>query len=205
MWHSIFTLGVGVGEKMVRSVLIYLVLLVAFRVFGKRELGQASTLDLAVLVLVANAVQNGIIGNDVSVTGAVIGAGVLFALNALFAHAAFRYAWVSWVVEGDPSTLISAGLCRRVLRREQISLPELRAMARRQEFGDLGEVYTAILETNGMCRCAARTRAAATTQTSALAACGSESTGGRRQPAEGSSRSGGGGASKPGPPRPSDG
>ncbi len=151
MWHNMFALGVSLGEKVIRSVLIYLFLLVAFRVFGKRELGQASTLDLAVLVLVANAVQNGIIGNDVSVTGAVIGAVVLFGLNAVFARAAFRYQWMSWLLEGDPSTLISDGrLNRGALRHAQISLPELRSMARRQGFADLGEVYTAILETNGV-------------------------------------------------------
>ncbi|MGH2882532.1 MAG: DUF421 domain-containing protein [Solirubrobacteraceae bacterium] len=151
MWHNIFALGVGVGEKVIRSALIYLFLLVAFRIFGKRELGQASTLDLAVLVLVANAVQNGIIGNDVSVTGAVIGAVVLFGLNSLFVRGAFRFQWLSWLIEGAPSTLIPEGrIDRRALRREEISLPELRAMARRQGFADLGEVYTAILETNGV-------------------------------------------------------
>ncbi len=151
MWHNIFGLGVSVGEKVIRSVLIYLFLLVAFRLFGKRELGQASTLDLAVLVLVANAVQNGIIGNDVSVTGAVIGAMVLFGMNAAFARAAFRVPWMSWVLEGSPSTLISEGqIDRRALRREQISLPELRAIARRQGFAELSEVFTAILETNGV-------------------------------------------------------
>lgn len=151
MWHQIFALGVSVGEKVIRSAVIYLFLLVAFRVFGKRELGQASTLDLAVLVLVANAVQNGLIGNDNSVTGAVIGAVVLFGLNAIFARAAYRLPWMSWLLEGSPATLISEGtINRRALRREQISLPELRAMARRQGFGDLAEVYTAILETNGV-------------------------------------------------------
>jgi uncharacterized membrane protein YcaP (DUF421 family) len=151
MWHNIFALGLSVGEKVIRSVLIYLFLLIAFRLFGKRELGQASTLDLAVLVLVANAVQNGIIGNDVSVTGAVIGAVVLFGMNALFARASFRIPWLSWLLEGDPRTLISDGqVDRRALRREQISLPELRSIARRQGFADLGEVHTAILETNGV-------------------------------------------------------
>lgn len=151
MWHNIFALGVGLGEKVIRSVLIYLFLLVAFRLFGKRELGQTTTLDLAVLVLVANAVQNGIIGNDVSVTGAVIGAVVLFGMNAAFAQATFRLSWMSWLLEGSPTTLISdAKVDRRALRREQISLPELRAIARRQGFADLGEVYTAILETNGV-------------------------------------------------------
>ena len=151
MWHQIFALGVPVSEKVIRSALIYVFLLVAFRVFGKRELGQASTLDLAVLVLVANAVQNGLIGTDNSVTGALIGATVLFGLNAIFARAAYRLPWASRLLEGSPSTLISEGaINRRALRREQISLPELRAIARRQGFGDLGEVDTAILETNGV-------------------------------------------------------
>lgn len=151
MWHSIFAMGVGLGEKVIRSALIYLFLLLAFRLFGKRELGQASTLDLAVLVLVANAVQNGIIGNDISVTGAVVGAVVLFGLNAAFARAAFHLPWMGRLLEGDPTTLIADGrIDRRALRRELISLPELRAMARRQGFADLGEVYTAILETNGV-------------------------------------------------------
>ena len=65
MWHDIFSLPLPVGEKILRALLIYLFLIVAFRIAGKRELGQSNTLDLAVLLLVANAVQNGIIGPDV--------------------------------------------------------------------------------------------------------------------------------------------
>lgn len=58
---------------------------------------------------------------------------------------------MSWFLEGDPDVLIADGKPdRRALRREHISLPELRAIARRQGFADLGEVYTAILETNGV-------------------------------------------------------
>lgn len=151
MWHSMFALGTSVGEKVIRSVLIYGFLLIAFRVFGKRELGQASTLDLAVLVLVANAVQNGIIGNDDSVTGAVIGGGTLFGLNALLARAAYLHPRIDWLLEGEPSMLVVDGRPdRKSLRREHISLPELRSIARRQGFADLGEVWTAILETNGV-------------------------------------------------------
>ncbi len=149
--HQTFHLGISVGEKVLRSILIYLFLLVAFRFAGKRELGQANTLDLAVLVLVANAVQNGIIGNDVSITGAVIGAVVLFGLNALFARATFRYQWFAELLEGEPTVLIRDGKpIPSALRREQISLPELRAIARRQGFPDLGAVHSAILETNGV-------------------------------------------------------
>lgn len=103
------------------------------------------------LLLVANAVQNGIIGNDVSVTGAVIGASVLFILNTLFARGVFRFPWLSSLLESEPSPLIEDGKPNvKVLRRECISLPELRAIARRQGFPDLGDVGTAILETNGV-------------------------------------------------------
>ena len=151
MWHWIFVLQTSLGEKVLRSVLIYLFLVVALRLYGKRELGQANTLDLVVLLLVANAVQNGIIGNDVSVTGAIVGAIVLFTLNWLFARGVFQFPWLAALVEGEPSLLIETGRPNlRVLRRECISLPELRAIARRQGFADLGEVDTAILETNGV-------------------------------------------------------
>jgi len=151
MWSSVFHIQISVWEKILRTVLIYFFLLVALRLFGKHELGQANTLDLVVLLLVANAVQNGIIGNDVSVTGAVIGAFVLFILNAAFARGVFRWGWLGALLEGEPSGLIEN--CEpnvKVLRRECISLPELRAMARRQGFPNLETVDTAILETNGV-------------------------------------------------------
>jgi uncharacterized membrane protein YcaP (DUF421 family) len=100
---------------------------------------------------VANAVQNGIIGNDVSVTGAVIGALTLFAVNELFTRAAYVSPVVSRVLEGNPSVLIRSGKpVPNALFRAGISLPELRAIARRQGFTDLGEVHTALLETNGV-------------------------------------------------------
>jgi uncharacterized membrane protein YcaP (DUF421 family) len=151
MWQDIFDLQLSVGEKVLRALLIYVFLVVALRIVGKRELGQANTLDLVVLLLVANAVQNGIIGNDITVTGAVIGAVTLFAINELFNRAAYGSSLVSRLLEGSPSVLIQKGKpVPKALRRESISLPELRAIARRQGFGDLGEVDRAILETNGI-------------------------------------------------------
>src|SRR5579864_1063178 len=101
MWNAVFHLQISLGEKVLRTVLVYVFLLVALRVFGKRELGQANTLDLLVLLLVANAVQNGIIGNDLSVTGAVVGALVLFGLNTLFARGVFRFPWMATLLEGE--------------------------------------------------------------------------------------------------------
>jgi uncharacterized membrane protein YcaP (DUF421 family) len=151
VWHSIFHLGTSVGEKVVRSVLVYVFLVAALRVLGKRELGQSNTLDLVVLLLVANAVQNGIIGNDLSVTGAVLGAAVLFAMNEGLTRAGDRLPWFHRVLEGTPTVLVKHGrIDQRALSRAGISPMELRSIARRQGFADLGEVHTAVLETNGV-------------------------------------------------------
>jgi uncharacterized membrane protein YcaP (DUF421 family) len=151
VWHDIWYLGVSGGEKVMRAVLIYVFLIAVLRLIGKRELGQANTLDLVVLLLVANAVQNGIIGDDLSVTGAFIGAGVLFVLNEGLNRASYEFPWFERVVEGEPTVLIrDAKPDERALRRWGISLTELLAIARRQGFPDLATVDTAILETNGV-------------------------------------------------------
>ncbi|HEY3069101.1 MAG TPA: YetF domain-containing protein [Gaiellaceae bacterium] len=151
MWQHIWDLHLSVGEKVLRSILIYTFLVVALRIVGKRELGQTNTLDLVVLLLVANAVQNGIIGNDVSVTGAFIGAAVLFGINETLNRITYQFPWAERAVEGEPAKLIENGRpLSRALLRAGISLTELLAIARRQGFPDLGSVQTAILETNGV-------------------------------------------------------
>jgi uncharacterized membrane protein YcaP (DUF421 family) len=151
MWPDMFELQVSAGEKVLRAILIYVFLIAILRIVGKRELGQANTLDLVVLLLVANAVQNGIIGDDLSVTGAVIGAATLFAVNELVSRTTYAFPWAARTLEGDPTLLISQGKpIHKALRRAGISLSELRAAARREGFPDLGAVQTAILETNGI-------------------------------------------------------
>src|SRR3954452_8278768 len=126
-------MGISVGEKAIRAALVYGFLLIALRVLGKRELAQQNTLDLLVILLVANAVQNGIIGNDNSVTGAVVGAAVLFALHRLFGALAYRFPLADRILEGRPSFLIQHGQpVASTMRHEQISHPQLVGMAQRQ-------------------------------------------------------------------------
>ena len=149
MLHDIFAMGISVGEKALRALLVYGFLLIALRVLGKRELAQSNTLDLLVMLLVANAVQNGIIGNDNSVTGAVVGAAVLFGLHRLFGALAYRFPLADRILEGTPSYLIKDGRpVKETLRREQISHPQLLTMARRQGF-ELHDIADAVLETDG--------------------------------------------------------
>jgi uncharacterized membrane protein YcaP (DUF421 family) len=150
MLHALFDMGISVGEKLIRAVIVYAFLLFALRILGKRELAQQDTLDFLVLLLVANAVQNGIIGNDNSVTGAIVGALALFGMNWSFKALAYRYPWADRLFDGSPSFLIRDGKpVAGTMRREQISRPELRAIARRQGYESLDDIGTAILETDG--------------------------------------------------------
>jgi len=151
VWDSLFSLPIPAEEKILRAVLVYAFLVVVLRVVGKRELGQFNTLDLVVLLLVANAVQNGIIGADNSVTGAFIGAATLFGVNELLNRFTYVFPGLSRLVEGEPTVLITGGKpVSKALMSTAISLAELRAIARRQGFRDLGEVDEAVLETNGV-------------------------------------------------------
>src|SRR4051794_7902737 len=146
----LFHMGITVGEKLLRAVIIYLFLLFVLRLLGKRELAQQNTLDFLVLLLVANAVQNGIIGNDNSVTGAIVGALALFAINYTCKALAYRYPWADRIFEGSPSFLIRDGqVVPGTMRRELISRPELKAIARRQGYETLDDIGTAVLETDG--------------------------------------------------------
>src|ERR1700757_2924518 len=94
MFHPIFShifqLPLPILEKLLRPVVVYLVLVLLLRLFGKRELAQLNPFDLVVLLSLSNTVQNAIIGDDNSVTGGVIGAFSLLGINWIVVHLLFR-------------------------------------------------------------------------------------------------------------------
>ena len=149
--HDVFSLPLHVGEKVLRAIVVYAFLVVVLRVVGKRELGQQNTLDLVVLLLVANAVQNAIIGVDNSFSGASISVVTLVVLNESLNRVVYFSDRLARIVEGAEAYLIRDGKpVQRALFRAGISLPQLRSLARRQGYVDLAEVHTAILEANGV-------------------------------------------------------
>lgn len=151
MWHAIFSLGdVSVAEKILRSVLVYVFLVVALRVAGKREMAQLSTVDFIVLLAVANAVQNGIIGDETSVTGGVIGASTLFVLNGGLAYVLWRSARARKIVEGHGTVLVKNGvIVGKAMEKERVTEEELLVAVQRQGADSLDEVETATLEPGG--------------------------------------------------------
>src|SRR5271157_663484 len=109
MWGDIFVVGAPVVEKVLRPVLVYVFLVVALRVFGKRELAQLNPFDLVVLLSLSNTVQNAIIGNDNSLSGGLIGAFALLVVNYTVVRFLFRHRRLDELFEGKPTVLIRHG------------------------------------------------------------------------------------------------
>jgi len=141
---------ITVAEKVLRSVVVYLFLLAAFRLAGKRTLGQMTAFDLVVLLIISNVVQNALIGNDNSLGGGLIGATAILLLNAIVAWITFRYKRMERIVEHSPTVIVRHGrILRDSLRRERLSLAELRSALRTQGVMSLQDVRYVILEEDG--------------------------------------------------------
>jgi uncharacterized membrane protein YcaP (DUF421 family) len=150
MWHDVFALAVPVLEKVLRPLIVYCFLVVLLRVFGKRELAQLNPFDLVVLLSLSNTVQNAIIGNDNSLTGGLIGAFTLLAVNYMVVRYLFRHRRLDQILEGKPTPLIERGhIDRKNLARELLTRAELMTVLHRQGFYSLDEVEQCILEPGG--------------------------------------------------------
>ena len=150
MSQDLFSLGIPLGEKLVRTVAVYVFLLIGLRLAGKRELGQLNPFDLVVLLLLSNTLQNAIIGNDNSLVGGLAGATALLALNWLVVRYLYTHPLAARWLEGDADILIEKGkLQKSRLSRELITPGELEAAARRQGIEGLHQVETCRLEIGG--------------------------------------------------------
>ena len=109
MWQSMFVMGRPVVEKMIRPIIVYAFLLFGLRLAGKRELAQLNPFDLIVLLTLSNTVQNAIIGDDNSVTGGIVGAATLLAVNYFVVRFTYRHPRLERVIEGRADVLIKGG------------------------------------------------------------------------------------------------
>ena len=150
IWTDLFVLGLPVAEKVLRPVIIYFFLVLGLRFAGKRELAQLNPFDFVVLMTLSNTVQNGIIGDDNSVTGAILGASSLLLVNYVVVRLLFGHEKLEHLVEGDSTVLIDGGrVLHDRLKAELITLPELESAAHKQGFAGLDEVDRAVLEPGG--------------------------------------------------------
>ena len=150
LYDHMFRLPLPIIEKLLRPVIVYLVLVVLLRLFGKRELAQLNPFDLVVLLSLSNTVQNAIIGDDNSVTGGVIGAFGLLAINWLVVRTLFNSPRLTRVLEGRSAVLVRDGVIdARALQRESLTEEELLNAIHRQGFETLRQIRRCELEPNG--------------------------------------------------------
>jgi uncharacterized membrane protein YcaP (DUF421 family) len=149
-WKDMFVLGLPLAEKILRPIFVYAFLVISLRLSGKRELVQLNPFDLVVLLTLSNTVQNAIIGDDNSVSGGIIGATSLLAVNYLVVRFLYGHKRIDQLVEGDADVLIENGTVRlERLKKELISPTQLEAAARKQGFESLNDVQKCILEPGG--------------------------------------------------------
>jgi uncharacterized membrane protein YcaP (DUF421 family) len=145
-----FQLPVPLLEKVLRPVIVYLCLIVFLRLFGKRELAQLNPFDLVVLLSLSNTVQNAIIGDDNSVTGGIIGAFALLAINWLLMWVLYRTPKLTKALEGSSSTIIRSGIVDEMeMKRQTLSPEDLASVLNKNGYNDVSEVDLCVLEPNG--------------------------------------------------------
>jgi uncharacterized membrane protein YcaP (DUF421 family) len=139
-------------EKIIRPIIVYAFLLIAFRVAGKRELGQMTPFDLIILLTISNVLQNAMIGSDNSLGGGLIGGLTLFVVNGVLSRLVYRFPRLAEWLSGGPTVLIENGrIVEPNMRREVMTLEELQRSLRHHNLGweDVTQIRRALLELDG--------------------------------------------------------
>ncbi len=137
-------------EIILRSVVVYLVILGAFRLAGKRHISQLSLVDFALILLISNAVQNAMVGNDTSLGGGVIAALSLLGVNLILTRFIFKNRATREFFVGEPKLLVrNSQPIKSTMEHEELSEDDLNEAIREHGFASLKEVRTAILELDG--------------------------------------------------------
>lgn len=145
-----FDLGTPLWQIVVRSALVYAAVFLGLRLMGKRQLGQMTIFDLVVILLIANAVQNAMVGPDTSLQGGILAAFVLLLANLLLSRLRLVNPKVERLVEGAPTMLISDGQYLDAnLRKEGIDRTEVESALREHGLADAKGVRMAYLEPDG--------------------------------------------------------
>ncbi len=147
---AMFQLAMPWWEFVLRALMVYFVLMLMIRLSGKRSMGQFTSFDILLVVLLGNAVQNALLGEDASVGGGMLLAATLIVLNWVVGWLSARSPRVERWVEGVPVLLARDGnVYRDVLRRELISHEDFQKAMRESGCLELDNIRLAVLETNG--------------------------------------------------------
>src|SRR5262249_47243866 len=138
------------GVIVLRTVVVYVFILVGFRISGKREVGQLAPFDFALILLIANAVQNAMVGPDSSLVGGLAAAAVLLVLNFGLGHLAARNRRIEKMLRGQARILINRGLIDDAnVKAEGLSQEELMQALRENGCACVQDCRLAVLEVDG--------------------------------------------------------
>ncbi len=142
--------GATLAQIVLRTGVIYTLVLLGVRLSGKREVGQMTPFDLTLLLLLSNSVQNAMTGPDTSLAGGMVAAGTLFFMNFFVAEFSGMNRRFRKVIQGSPTLLVHDGtIVAPHMAREHVSMDELQRGMREHGIGSLSEVALAVLEVDG--------------------------------------------------------
>lgn len=140
----------GYGKIMLSSIVIYVFIVVAIRLFGKKELAQLSVVDLVFILLISNSVQNAMVGADSSLFGGILSATSLFIVNYLFKLAIYKFPKFNKLIQGESVMLVYNGeVNKKNMNKAKISMDELMEAVREHGVEKVEQVNIAVLEVDG--------------------------------------------------------
>ena len=133
-----------------RAIVLYVFVFLLMRLAGRRELSSLQPFDLVLLIIIGDALQQGLTQSDYSVTGAMIAVGTFALLQVATSYLNFRIPWFRPVLEGHPIVVVQDGkIIEANLRRERIAVEELAEAMRLQQIHSIDDVAWAVVETSG--------------------------------------------------------
>jgi uncharacterized membrane protein YcaP (DUF421 family) len=147
---SLPEIGSSLPEVVLRTAIVYLFVVTALRLSGKREVGQMSVLELVVILVISDAVQNSMVGDNTSVWGGLVAVATLLSLDFGLKALTRRSRSLREAVEGEPRLLVRDGrLLDKAIQEEGLETEEVRAAIRSHGLAGIEDVRIAVLETDG--------------------------------------------------------
>jgi uncharacterized membrane protein YcaP (DUF421 family) len=133
-----------------RGTALFFFVFLLTRVIGRRELSSLQPFDLILLIILGDAIQQGLTQDDYSVTGAIIAVGTMAALQVLTSYVSFRLPWARRVLDGQPIVIVQDGrVIEENLHRERLTVEEVAEEARGQQIASLEDIQWAVFEPSG--------------------------------------------------------
>ena len=137
-------------DIVLRGIVLFVFASFVMRIVGRRELSSLGAVDLVLLIVLGDALQQGLTQDDYSVTGAMIAVSTIALMQVGLSYVGFRFRRLRPMLEGEPIVIVQDGrVIEKNLRRDRITVDEVLEEARQQQIGSLDEVAWAVLEANG--------------------------------------------------------